>query len=704
MKIPCIVVDLKTGKRYTIDQFATQLHNGLLKDLVDNKLIDNTKFKGRTELLNVSPTATEEVKVATKQVVEKAFQSVKNLIKKTTGKEAKLQYAKDRAEMIALVKSHGGTEADATARGYYFGDDGTIVINEEYATTDTGRHEPFHPVLDALEAYNPNILDNFVNGIRNIRGGQEFIQSAKLGYPTLEAEIPKLEKLLDQAKADGNTKVAKELQQRIDNINKDITQQKKEIITDFFAKISDGTFKVDQTNFEMVRDYVLKVLKAMGVKLSEKNLAYLDQKAVVDLVKKVSAKFESGEEITAKDLGLEKLEQKGSESKLMQKSEGKLNGEDATFIQFPEGLKIVDGFYSPLEKKVLELKGNKWGSGQQAWGELNKGLKADEVQATGIEEWLKSKTGGVTKQEIVDYVKDNRVELVEVEKSDMNVEDRIIKSQKDAINRGKEVGLKVDFGSEYEIEIGIPGQGNIYLEDINTNQKLIKTAEDYNVDIKTLEVAKKLFEENKKVAFNWNSFDVTKYSEYQLEGGKNYKEILVTLPSKEVKIEPINKNDYSIIVDNESEWTGQRDVIILKNGVESGRRYGTRATNEEIINDHIKDSEILDFKNKQKENQFKSSHWDEPNIAVHLRMNTRTDAAGNKVAFVEETQSDWGQKGKKEGFKEDNLKSITIKSNPKLNGMFEAFNKDGKKIPLNYNGESVVALKTEAQVRSISSK
>ena len=31
-------------------------------------------------------------------------------------------------------------------------------------------------------------------------------------------------------------------------------------------------------------------------------------------------------------------------------------------------------------------------------------------------------------------------------------------------------------------------------------------------------------------------------------------------------------------------------------------------------------------------------------------MNTRKDAEGNKVLFLEEVQSDWGQKGKKEGF------------------------------------------------------
>jgi len=39
-------------------------------------------------------------------------------------------------------------------------------------------------------------------------------------------------------------------------------------------------------------------------------------------------------------------------------------------------------------------------------------------------------------------------------------------------------------------------------------------------------------------------------------------------------------------------------------------------------------------------------------------MNTRTDAGGNKVVFLEEVQSDWGQKGKKEGFKNDKEKAI----------------------------------------------
>ena len=53
---------------------------------------------------------------------------------------------------------------------------------------------------------------------------------------------------------------------------------------------------------------------------------------------------------------------------------------------------------------------------------------------------------------------------------------------------------------------------------------------------------------------------------------------------------------------------------------------------------------------KKKVGEFSSSHFDEKNILVHIRHNTRIDSEGKKVLFLEEVQSDWGQKGKKEGF------------------------------------------------------
>jgi hypothetical protein len=48
---------------------------------------------------------------------------------------------------------------------------------------------------------------------------------------------------------------------------------------------------------------------------------------------------------------------------------------------------------------------------------------------------------------------------------------------------------------------------------------------------------------------------------------------------------------------------------------------------------------------------YKSSHWDEPNILAHVRMNDRT-IDGKKSLHLEEIQSDWHQQGRDKGYAE----------------------------------------------------
>lgn len=48
---------------------------------------------------------------------------------------------------------------------------------------------------------------------------------------------------------------------------------------------------------------------------------------------------------------------------------------------------------------------------------------------------------------------------------------------------------------------------------------------------------------------------------------------------------------------------------------------------------------------------YKSSHWDDAtNPVAHVRFTTRTDRDGKPVLFVEEIQSDWAQEGRERGF------------------------------------------------------
>ena len=49
-------------------------------------------------------------------------------------------------------------------------------------------------------------------------------------------------------------------------------------------------------------------------------------------------------------------------------------------------------------------------------------------------------------------------------------------------------------------------------------------------------------------------------------------------------------------------------------------------------------------------NQYKSGHWDEPNVLAHVRFNDRTGPNGEKILHVEEVQSDLHQEGRRKGY------------------------------------------------------
>jgi predicted RNA methylase len=101
----------------------------------------------------------------------------------------------------------------------------------------------------------------------------------------------------------------------------------------------------------------------------------------------------------------------------------------------------------------------------------------------------------------------------------------------------------------------------------------------------------------------------TKYPEHVIAGGEKYRELLLTLPKKVI----------------------------------------TPAREEEAFN---RDGNPLGVVHHREvtEPTFKSTHWDEPNIITHIRFDDRT-VDGKKTLHIAEIQSDWHQKGRKEGYK-----------------------------------------------------
>ena len=227
-------------------------------------------------------------------------------------------------------------------------------------------------------------------------------------------------------------------------------------------------------------------------------------------------------------------------------------------------------FYSALDRAVSDIPQAKAPAEQWAATLANRpGVKPEEIQWRGLDQYLAGRQGQtVTKQEIADHLAGNKVELGEVTKGEFS------SSELDAAAvKARETGN----WAEYD--------------------RLLNQAKS-------------------------NETSNTKYHSYQLPGGENYSEKLLTLP------------------DNTQKMADLRG----KMATELRQKYGYN------FSDHWTDAEKQAYWDTSKNNNYKSPHWDEPNPVTHMRTNERT--IGNTASHhIEEVQSDWHQKGRDKGYK-----------------------------------------------------
>lgn len=128
----------------------------------------------------------------------------------------------------------------------------------------------------------------------------------------------------------------------------------------------------------------------------------------------------------------------------------------------------------------------------------------------------------------------------------------------------------------------------------------------------------------------------TKFKNYTVPGGSNYREMLITLPSmlsaKEALMRPLS--------DATAAW---RDAV-----EEFGPGKGTEPA---LRAERMRIAKEFDEASAATRDEFRSSHFDQLNILAHLRFDDRTDADGKRVLFIHEIQSDWGQSARKNGLK-----------------------------------------------------
>jgi len=280
------------------------------------------------------------------------------------------------------------------------------------------------------------------------------------------------------------------------------------------------------------------------------------------------------------------------------------------------------GFYSATEQAALNLGRNK-GTGQSFINDIMKApdVKKEELQFTGLEDFLRDKPN-VTKQEVQDFLANNRVDVKEVTLGAPMAEDPIGIAKRKAIF------------DKYEPEIQ---RLSNELDNPNTyaSGNHVKLLNEYNrvQDARNVEA---------DAAYVIPEALPTNFGKYTLEGGDNYREILLTLP--EAKPNPLleiqqKTKRMEAMRELQNEFANAGDM-------EKAISFAQKADD---LQAYIKQLEKIPV-TRQTEN-FESSHFDQPNILAHMRVNDRIDADGKKMLLVEEIQSDWHQAGREKGYK-----------------------------------------------------
>jgi len=174
-----------------------------------------------------------------------------------------------------------------------------------------------------------------------------------------------------------------------------------------------------------------------------------------------------------------------------------------------------------------------------------------------------------------------------------------------------------------------------------------------------------------------------KFGSYTLDGGDNYRELLLQDNSSAGLLDELNLLNKQI---EDAKVALRNDTPALLNVAEDMQRESDKFIGADYFSENFfttitANRELSDFQDgkllsdeaagkyingakelierrdelvKQKDNLpepfINSSHFDEPNILAHLRMKDRVDTDGNKTLLLEEVQSDLHQKGADVGY------------------------------------------------------
>lgn len=314
------------------------------------------------------------------------------------------------------------------------------------------------------------------------------------------------------------------------------------------------------------------------------------------------------------------------------------------------------GFYSAVSRAVDELPMDK-GNAQQMRSMIEKSpnVKAEELQWTGLDEFLKGRKN-VTKQEIQDYMDMNKVEIEETTRESFGTTGDMLEYEWDEIqidddyenyrSRAEDITDELDSGEE---NFYVDAVDDMLGDDFNLKEYL-KGGEtigrlDDNIRYKVFEatdkIAKNEYMDNPYISlksadgkYEIHGSDDIGYSIYSHSQGRTVSGTDDIYNLEEAKIQAqVDAQDYGYA----SSALDEGDTLFSEYTLPAGDNY----------------REVL--VQIPKTETFTGGHFSEPNVVSHIRLTDRSGSDGESILFIEEIQSDWHQKGRKQGYKTEQI-------------------------------------------------
>lgn len=304
-------------------------------------------------------------------------------------------------------------------------------------------------------------------------------------------------------------------------------------------------------------------------------------------------------------------------------------------------------YYSAAGQAAAELPMRK-ATGAQWLAMLRKapGVKAEELDWLGLPQWLEGQTG-LPKDDLLDFIAQRQIRIEEVVKNEQLAKRQV--SRYERRRRETEEALARYLRQDIALT---PEQRYRTLEAVaDRAQALELVASDAQVpltdDFRRLAQAfRSAVIEAEDNAFRRRAAPRAKprfgHGNLVVPGGTQYHELLLTLPQRyierrfqETTPAPRGRGYRVKRAPNGHTWD------LLNPTGELVERFAAR-----------EDAELLaDLKNRDRHRAtpFRSDHWSEPNVLVHVRFDSRTDAEGKRVLFLEEIQGDLHQTARRQG-------------------------------------------------------